>query len=96
MDSYTTLVGIRFRIGASFFWQVLAGQHAFRIKADTLPALEQTVVRTAIQPGAGYDFRVADNVLARVMVDYRIVNDDFQVTSQLRVATGVVFGIGRR
>ena len=94
----TYLGGMRFRGGVgslSPFAQVLAG--AARARA-TLSGFGTTVSESetalTIQPGGGVDVRVSATIAARAMVDYRRISFADQGTNQIRLAVGVVVGIG--
>ena len=94
---YTTMGGVRFRNGG-FFGQVLVGQLAIQLEEFILiGTLDQTLTETAIQPGVGFDIGISNSVSARIKADYlHIFSDEDDFGRQLRIAAGVVVGIGGR
>ncbi len=94
---YTTMGGVRFHLGGVFV-QALLGQLAVRTRKELLfGALDETVTGLAVQPGLGFDFAHVGRFSGRFLVDYRaLLSDESTFGYQIRVAAGVVVGLGRR
>ncbi len=96
VTSYLGGLRVRRNVGPlSPFAQILGG--GARAKA-TLTGFGTEVTESetalAIQPGGGVDVPLTDQVAARVTLDYRRIFFEGQGTNQIRVAVGIVVGLG--
>ena len=98
VDVITFLAGVRLRLERGPvvpFVQLLAGGARGRATLSGLGAeSSESATGLAIQPGGGVDVLLNDRMAARATFDYRRISFESQTTNQIRVAVGVVMGIG--